>query len=65
LGAILIIAYLGGAIMTHLRVGDLWLFPIIIGLLAWVGLALRTPVLFKLALGSYETENDLLRTVRL
>ena len=57
LGAILITAYLGGAIMTHLRVGDPWFFPIIIGVLAWVGLALRKPVIFKLALGSYESLN--------
>ena len=57
LGAILITAYLGGAIMTHLRVGDPWFFPIIIGVLAWVGLALRRPVIFKLALGSYESLN--------
>lgn len=55
LGAILITAYLGGAILTHLRVGDQWLFPIIIGVLTWIGLALRQPVIFKLALGQYET----------
>jgi hypothetical protein len=54
LGAILITGYLGGAIMTHLRVGDPWFFPVIIGVLAWVGLALRKPVIFQLALGSYE-----------
>lgn len=58
LGAILITAYLGGAIMTHLRVGDPWFFPIIIGVLAWVGLALRKPVIFKLALGSYESPSQ-------
>ena len=57
LGAILITAYLGGAIMTHLRVGDPWFFPIIIGVLAWVGLALRKPIIFRLALGSYESLN--------
>ena len=34
LGAILMTGYLGGAIFTHLRVGDPWFFPIIIGVLA-------------------------------
>lgn len=51
LGAILITAYLGGAILTHLRVGDHWFFPIIIGVLAWLGLALRQPLIFRLAFG--------------
>ena len=48
LGAILMTGYLGGAIFTHLRIGDPWYFPIIIGLLAWLGLALRQPIIFSL-----------------
>jgi DoxX-like family len=51
LGAILMTGYLGGAVMTHLRVGDPWFFPIIIGVLAWIGLALRQPAILSLALG--------------
>jgi len=51
LGAILVSAYLGGAVMTHLRVGDPWWFPIVIGVLAWLGLALRQPDIIRLALG--------------
>jgi len=51
LGAILITAYLGGAVMTHLRVGDPWWFPIIIGVFTWLGLALRRPEIVRLALG--------------
>ena len=51
LGAILTTAYLGGALWTHLRVGDTWYFPIIIGVLMWMGLALRHPVIFRLLLG--------------
>lgn len=51
LGAILMTGYLGGALWTHLRVGDTWYFPIIVGVLMWVGLALRRPVIFRLALG--------------
>ena len=56
LGAILITGYLGGAILTHVRVGDPWFFPIIIGVLAWVALALRQPVIFRLAFGVTEVE---------
>ena len=51
IGAILITAYLGGAIMTHLRVGDPWFFPIILGVFMWVALGLRNPAIFTLALG--------------
>lgn len=51
LGAILATAHLGGAVWTHLRVGEAWFFPIIIGVLMWLGLALRYPVIFRLVLG--------------
>lgn len=54
LGAILTTGYLGGAVVTHLRVGDgLFeiLFPVILGVLMWTGLALRKPILFSLLLG--------------
>jgi hypothetical protein len=51
LGAILTTGYLGGALWTHLRVGDTWFFPIIIGALMWLGLAFRHPVIFRLLLG--------------
>lgn len=54
LGAILITGYLGGAVMTHLRVGDPWWFPIVIGVLAWSGVALRRPEIVRLALGRTE-----------
>ena len=45
LGAILLTAYLGGAVATHLRVGNPLfshvLFPTYVGVLAWLGLFLR------------------------
>jgi len=41
LGAILVTAYLGGATVTHLRVGDSFVPPIILGVLVWGGLYLR------------------------
>jgi len=47
LGALLLTGFLGGAISTHLRIGDPWfshtLFPIYVALLLWGGLALRDP----------------------
>lgn len=53
LGAVLTTAYLGGAVFTHLRVGDPWFFPVIVGILMWSGLALRQPILFSLVLGDW------------
>jgi hypothetical protein len=45
LGAVLMTGYLGGAVNTHLRIGDPLLthtlFPIYLGALAWIGLLLR------------------------
>lgn len=50
-GAILTTGYLGGALWTHLRMGDSWFFPILIGIVMWVALGLRQPTVFQLALG--------------
>ncbi len=41
LGAILLTAYLGGAVTTHVRVGDPFYFPIVMGFLVWIGIYLR------------------------
>jgi hypothetical protein len=44
LGAILLTGYLGGAVATHVRVGDStfsMIFPVIVGSLLWLGLYLR------------------------
>ncbi|HZJ42702.1 MAG TPA: DoxX family protein [Pyrinomonadaceae bacterium] len=41
LGAILVTAYLGGATASHLRVGEPFFGPIILGMIAWLGLFLR------------------------
>ena len=47
LGAVLLTAYLGGAVSTHLRIGSPLfshtLFGVYMGLLAWGGLWLRNP----------------------
>jgi hypothetical protein len=49
LGAILLTGYLGGAVATHVRVGDPLfshiLFPTYIASLLWLGLYLRDPAL--------------------
>ena len=45
LGAVLLTGYLGGAVLVHLRLGDPLLthtlFPIYVGIVAWIGLYLR------------------------
>lgn len=51
-GAILLTGYLGGAVWTHLRMGDVWIFPIIIGVVVWISLALWRPQIAKLAWGN-------------
>lgn len=63
LGAILLAAYLGGATATHVRVGDPFYGPVVIGIVLWAGLFLRDDRLgdllplrrsSKLTLGSRE-----------
>jgi hypothetical protein len=41
LGAILLTGYLGGATATHVRIGDPFFMPIVIGVVIWAGLFLR------------------------
>lgn len=43
LGAILLTGYLGGATATHLRVGDPFIAPVIVGMAVWLALFLRDP----------------------
>lgn len=40
LGAILLTGYLGGATATHLRIGEPFFMPIVLGVLVWGGLFL-------------------------
>lgn len=40
-GAVLLAGYLGGATATHVRVGDPFFAPVVIGVLLWTGLWLR------------------------
>jgi DoxX-like family len=51
LGAILLTGYLGGAVATHVRVGDSLftiIFPVILGIMLWGGLYLRNERLRRL-----------------
>jgi hypothetical protein len=40
LGAILLTGYLGGAMATHVRIGEQFVPPLILGILVWGGLYL-------------------------
>ena len=48
-GAILITGYMGGAICTHLRLGEPFMLQLAIGVVAWVGYGLRRPDVIKSA----------------
>ena len=41
LGAILLSGYFGGAVITHLRVGEPFWIPILVSVLSWGGIFLR------------------------
>ncbi len=40
-GAVLLTGYLGGAVVTHLRIGESFAPPLFVGVLIWGGLFLR------------------------
>lgn len=48
LGAVLLTGYVGGIILTHWRVADALVVPIVLGLLVWLGIYLREPRLAAL-----------------
>jgi hypothetical protein len=41
IGAVLLTGYLGGAVATHVRVGDSFIVPLLLGVLVWAGIFLR------------------------
>jgi DoxX-like family len=41
LGAVLVTGYLGGAIATHVRAGDPFVAPLVLGIIVWLGAWLR------------------------
>ncbi|MBA4056396.1 MAG: DoxX family protein [Marivirga sp.] len=42
IGAIMLTGYLGGAIATMARIGEFFYFPLLFGILLWIGLYLRS-----------------------
>ena len=41
-GAILLTAYMGGAVVTHLRIGESqWIVPVVFAVIVWAALTLR------------------------
>ena len=54
-GAVLLTGYLGGAVATHLRIGNPLashiLFPVYIGILVWAGMALIDSRIVRLVAG--------------
>jgi DoxX-like family len=50
LATVVLTAYLGGAVATHVRINEAqFVFPIVFGVLAWVALGLRDPRVFATA----------------
>jgi hypothetical protein len=50
IATVLLTAYLGGAVATHVRINEAtFAFPIVVGILAWVALGLRDPRIFSTA----------------
>lgn len=41
LGAVLVTGYLGGAVVTHARIGESFVPPFLLGVVAWAGLFFR------------------------
>lgn len=54
-GAILLTAYLGGAVATHVRIGDAWIMPVILGVVVWVAYGLRRPSFWAHVWGPSDT----------
>ena len=42
-GTLMLTAYLGGAVNTHVHAGEPFILPIVVCTIAWVGLMLREP----------------------
>lgn len=44
-GGILVASYVGGAVAAHVRVGEPFIVPVVLGVLMWIGLVLRDPLI--------------------
>ncbi|MEM9187267.1 MAG: DoxX family protein, partial [Planctomycetota bacterium] len=52
---LVLLTYLGGATAAHVRVGDPFFVPVVVGVVAWVALLLRRPEAAPLLLGKRPT----------
>lgn len=52
LAAVLLSAYYGGAVATHVRMNDAFWFPIALGVLTWIAVGLRDGRVFDAAFGA-------------
>jgi uncharacterized membrane protein YphA (DoxX/SURF4 family) len=43
LGGLLLVAYLGGAVDSHVRAGEPFVVPVLVGVMVWAALYLRDP----------------------
>lgn len=59
LSAILLTAYLGGAVMTHVRIGDPFTMPIIMGIVVWIALGLRDRRIFDMAFPMFFQQKEI------
>ena len=48
-GAVMLTGYLGGAVATHVRVGEPPIAPIVVAIVLWLGIYLREPRLHHVA----------------
>lgn len=48
LGAILLTGYMGGVLVSHLRLDEPVIMPVVLGVVVWLGLFLRDPRLRRL-----------------
>lgn len=57
-GALLLTAYLGGATATHVRIGDPFVPPVVVGVFLWTAMCLRRPDVFAAVIGSPRPETS-------
>lgn len=58
-GAILVTGYMGGAIVTHVRVEEAFIVQALIPTIAWLGCVLRRPEILRAALGQWPVKNQI------
>ena len=58
LGAVLLTGYLGGAIFTHVRVGEAFFMPMLFAVLAWCALCLRNEAARAAIFGAVAVQSE-------